>query len=344
MLKVRIHQFPGSGDKLHRRHFLQAMCQAESAEVKPDDGNERDFTFAFVRHKPVTGKSIIYFAHDPHALVADMDANEMLDPQLKELAHSMGIPQSFYEEEKIKFKQYTTILPFIDSFDIYSPMISDPLDTILSPKLKHAQSMIIPRVVPEWIFNLPATENRPDDVFFMGACGKAYYPLRALAVTRLQHLHKKGKLKAHLPPYALPSCAELGETWTEEEFDRHQYIYASYLQRAKISVFDGSVYNYSLSRHHECMACGCLVLAPLPRDAEYLGFQDNVNMVAITPENWERKLWYFLKNEKERRRITRNASELMDKYHTCEARTKIVLKQLTDLKAGATFKEVAWSA
>jgi hypothetical protein len=335
MLKICIHEMPRPGDKLHLRHFFEALLASKSADVKAhEEAIERDFTFTYnSSFHPPSGQTVLYFAHDPHALATDMDLSDMLDPELLELSIKLGTPADFHGSERERFMSHISysVAPYLNSFDVYAPIAYEPLAKRLGPKLDNKPCIVIPHTAPGWIFNATLREERPVDFFFLGASGPAYYPLRAVICNRIKTALSK-KLEWAIPGYGLPSCAELNSDWTVEQFDEHQHWYADRLREAKISAFDGSVYRYPLSRYAECMAAGCLVLATMPWDGERLGFADGVNMVEIGPGNWEEKLFYYLEHEDERVAIVERAHKFVNETHTCEARAEIVIKQLEELK------------
>jgi hypothetical protein len=352
-LEIRIEVLHAAGDKLHMRHFFEALLKSPHATVRMDSEAPqaaRDFTFAYgSSYVPPSGKSIVYFACDPHALAEDISVEDLVNPKLDALGQRLGVPADFRQKARSRFLTNglgRSVRPYIDRFDYCAALAKRSLADKLHPLLNHAQTFVVPHTVPEWIFNASFTECRPLDMFFIGAWDQGYYPLRAAIRRELDSKQDERirKLKFEWPQYALPSCGEMAKTWTREQFDRHQTWYASKLQHAKVCAFDGGIYDYPLSRHMECMATGCVVLSPMPHDSAFLGFKDGVNMVAIDPDNWKDKLLYYTSHEKERLEIAKNAYDLVTRYHTCGARAEIVIEQLKRIKAGATIEEIAWHA
>lgn len=335
-MKIAIQHLPGPGDKVHMRHLYQALLKTDAAEgFMEADGpdQERDFTFTHdSSFKPVCGKTVVHFSHDPHALATDLDIMEQLDPKMQELSLKLGTPPDYHVKRAEEFKARIpySMVPYLKTFDVYAPALTRPLRTHYEPLLERP-TFVIPHTAPAWIFNGDPEVERPLDFFFIGASGQAYYPLRCEILGKIKTEHRQ-RLSFDLPPYSLPSCADLNATWTNERFDSHQSWYADQLRKAKVCAFDGSVFLYPLSRYIECMLAGCLVVATMPWDGEELGFKDGVNMVAIDPDNWEEKLFFYLENDDERLKITREAHRFVHENHSCEARAKLIVKDLEAIK------------
>jgi glycosyltransferase involved in cell wall biosynthesis len=198
----------------------------------------------------------------------------------------------------------------------------DPMIDIFGDKLPNISLFRIPIGAPEWIFNTDWKTPRFIDIYFLGAIG-GFYPMR-------MWMHKI--INDNRGPIALPRSdihfyhgeapAFTGRSdpyWTIEEQEDHQQWYAECLRHTKIFPMCGGILGYPVGKFFEAMACGCLVLSPMPRDGNILGFRDEVNMVVVNADNFREKLYQYLDDNKERERIARNGWELANKYHTHKA-------------------------
>ena len=80
------------------------------------------------------------------------------------------------------------------------------------------------------------------------------------------------------------------------------------------------------------MACGTLVLATKPYfDADRLHFNAGRTFVQVNLNNYLQKVRYYLNNDKERRRITNNADNMIRKHHSSEVRAKQLYNYLKEL-------------
>ena len=83
-------------------------------------------------------------------------------------------------------------------------------------------------------------------------------------------------------------------------------------------------------KYFEAPACKTLLLAEPVPDILELGFKDGVNFVACDKTNFYEKAMYYLKNEKERIRITENGYKFIHDYHTDDARAKNFVKEIQE--------------
>lgn len=161
-------------------------------------------------------------------------------------------------------------------------------------------------------------EDRPWDCCFVGSTGANYYPLRVKIINKLKNNPKIKFYWKHL------ETQEVTPEWWNFELTS----YVELLNKTKITPFSNGIYNYPVQRWHEAMACGCLIIAEKPLDAEALHFKEYENYVPIDPNNFEEQILYYLRDENERKRIIRNAKETLLKHNTIETRVKELLSQL----------------
>jgi len=181
----------------------------------------------------------------------------------------------------------------------------------------------MPLSLPHQIFVNKGYE-RQWDCFFIGSYGIECYPLRAKIIERLK---KNPKIKFYFAP--LRSRIVTPEQWNVE---LNRYI--ELLNQTKIIPFSNSIFNYPVSRWHEGMACGCLVLAEIPKDTSLLHFVPHVNFVPIDEEHFEKQILYYLEHENERLKIVNDAKETFLKYNTVEIRAKQLLNHLEEFLNG----------
>jgi len=109
--------------------------------------------------------------------------------------------------------------------------------------------------------------------------------------------------------------------------------YAKTVAQSKIFIFGSSIFRYPLTKYMEGMMSGSLVMADEPWHAEECHFKDGWNYVKINENNWQEKLEYYLKNDRERETIAQRGYETAMKYHTTNIRAKQfidILKQNAD--------------
>jgi hypothetical protein len=222
-------------------------------------------------------------------------------------------------------------IDFIDKYDVYtSTIVNGLVNQQVVPQLKHAKFISLYHSLPEEIF-YNIDKERSIDIYFSGAIDKQWYPLRNIfhkSLLLCKNINYKYSLTGG--DVKINNIVNAGGTWEEmmDKFDNQLMDYADNLRNAKISVFCDSIFKYPLKKYIECMACGCLILAPKPQDADYLGFRDGVNMVCVNEIDYLEKVYYYLLHEEERKRITDNAYKLFQYYYTCKKSAEIFLNQL----------------
>ncbi|MFB4163997.1 glycosyltransferase [Alteribacillus sp. JSM 102045] len=105
--------------------------------------------------------------------------------------------------------------------------------------------------------------------------------------------------------------------------------YAKELNRSKMFFTCGSVRNYGVLKFFEAPGCRTLLLAEPNKDILELGFKHGVNFIACNNSDFYKKAKYYLKNEKERNRITNNGYMFIQRYHTNEVRAKEFINHIT---------------
>ena len=171
------------------------------------------------------------------------------------------------------------------------------------------------------------------DVVFAGIDIPTFYPLRHKMLVRMEELKREGKITFHSPPH--PWYNRKTEAEYEELYQKKGCLwkdrYAKFLNSGKMCLFDGGMYNVAISRYMECMATKCLVLAPMPFNGKALGYVDGENMVAVGEHDFEEKMLFYLHDDAERKRITENAYELVQRKHLNNTRVLEFIGLLSEI-------------
>jgi len=101
------------------------------------------------------------------------------------------------------------------------------------------------------------------------------------------------------------------------------------LNRLKSCFTDASIYDYTLAKYFEIPACGALLFGQPTADLPALGFEDGVNFVAVTPEDFREKMeHYLLAAPEDAARITLAGTQLVHQRHTWPRRITGLLKDI----------------
>jgi hypothetical protein len=173
-----------------------------------------------------------------------------------------------------------------------------------------------PRSVPTDMFYNQHFE-RTIDVFLAG-CYNIIYPIRVAMWKWLFNNGFNGKTVGTLKVI----------------INAKRFLYPEYLNIlcvSKITAFDGGLFKFPVMKYWESMATESLCLADLPLDYKALGLVPNENMVEINMYNFMDKWKYYLENDEERKRITRNGLNLILQKHSDKCRAKQLLVQLEEV-------------
>ena len=167
------------------------------------------------------------------------------------------------------------------------------------------------------------SEAKDNDVTTLGTSVESMYPLRADIRKSLPLPYKT--ISGNIPVHIKRDNNALKK--------KHKGIYVgeSYinaLQRSKVMLTDASRYGCPVKKYFEAIATGCLLMADRPNHADEIGLVAGENYVEISKDNWREKLDYYLANETERLKITRNARELFERKHTNKVRAKELIWNL----------------
>lgn len=154
----------------------------------------------------------------------------------------------------------------------------------------------------------PMNLEKKYDVSLIGNMSSSYYPLR-------NEFHRKllgNEFSYHHPDLGI---------YVRDGFARH-------INESKICVTGSSSYKYLVQKYYEVTACGTLLMADLPMDAEYQHFIPEYNFIEVSPSNILSKAKYYLENEEEANRIADNGRKTILQYHTHDIRGRDLMEIL----------------
>jgi hypothetical protein len=337
---------------MHIRHQWEALRRHPELEVVDAPSGVEFLIDRFARKDgPFKGGNadlrVLLLRHDPHAMAHDFDVGTLIDPRIlawQQRTEFKGVARfrDFGAHMRSKLDPYH-IVDVFDAYDIVAPPFIDTVYDAIKPRLKRAKFLRAPLGLPEHIFRTSLDEERFLDVFFLGTVGAAY-PLRVFVLSRLRDLcsgwpNPKSDIKFYHG--ARPEADVHPFRWEHgPELEAHQHWYASCLRHAKMMVFEGGVFNYPVAKYFEAMSCGCLVLAPVPRDAAALGFVDGETMVAVDPSNVMDRIRYYASHEAERMAIVERAAKLMRARYTSVRQADIFVQKLKEVHGGTSVEEL----
>jgi len=181
-------------------------------------------------------------------------------------------------------------------------------------------------------------EPKDIDVAFPGIV-IPHYKLRVAAQHRLKVLRNNG-LKVWMTwhpgyPYNIPE--------KYEEFKRRGFLwredYARMMNRCKLLITCGGLFNVVVRKFWEAMASDTLLLATRPLFEWTYGLEPGANYVPVNLDNWEHEMNYYLGDECAQRRIRGKAKQLVRKRHTTKIRVRELLSIFKSLLSGDLVEE-----
>lgn len=158
------------------------------------------------------------------------------------------------------------------------------------------------------------------NMLMMGYAYKSYYPLR----NKIKNHFIKHQSFIYHPPPRNRLISQTGQAFVRED-------YAKEINRAKIFFTCGSKLDYPVMKYFEVPACNTLLLAANSNELYDLGFRDGENFVAIDEENFYEKAEYYLKNEKERKRISNNGYQMVHGRHSTKHRAMELVQHINQI-------------
>lgn len=158
-------------------------------------------------------------------------------------------------------------------------------------------------------FYKPLDVEKKHDVSLLGHLSSSYYPYRVAYDKALS----SGALRYHSPEK---------EMFFREDFVKH-------ICESWICVTCSSSYKYPLPKYFEVMACGSLLMADKPMDADYLHFVPGENFIEVNPDNLMSKVDYYLNHKAELLAIAENGRKTVLTHHTSVIRGKELVEKLS---------------
>lgn len=160
--------------------------------------------------------------------------------------------------------------------------------------------------------------NKEIDYLMMGAVHPRVYPLRYKILNSMNQV--PGFIYHEHPGYRI--FKDDGQSFVHEKYARE-------INRAKIFLTCGSVWNYPLAKYYEVLACNTLLLAPICKELGDLGFIPGVHYVDIDENNFMAKAEYYLQHDAERMAISRQGYKMVHARHSTARRAKNMVDIIT---------------
>jgi len=106
--------------------------------------------------------------------------------------------------------------------------------------------------------------------------------------------------------------------------------FSKVLNQAKICITSGSKLNYLILKYYEMAASNTCIFSNWFDELEDIGFIPNENIVVMNFDNLDGQIKWWLENDKERKRVSQNAYNLVMSRHTADIRAKELLKTCED--------------
>lgn len=326
----------------HTRHLLEALSRAPGVDVAvlPEDS---DFVIdanwldlSPVRKGPQTCAVMLRLS-DPHGVPLDVDNADLADHRFLDLLSADQRANLARGLDGFRaapfFGPSLTETTVRRGFDILAMNLDWPFRAPMVPRLGRVGYMRVDPRVPEWIFRPDWSAPKTLDGFFVGCDLPEWYPLR----WRINRWWESSGLRFSYNPGRPVGDPIWASTAT---FDAHQHWYAGELRRTKLVATCGSVFNIAVGKYFEAMACGCLLLAPLPHDADLLGFRSGYNMVEIGPSDYADKILYYLTHDAERETIARRGAEFCHRRHSAGVRAAELVERLGQIASGVPVEKI----
>ncbi|WP_134704967.1 glycosyltransferase [Ammoniphilus sp. YIM 78166] len=207
----------------------------------------------------------------------------------------------YFKESKVDLIFSVTKHPFLKAFPQYKS------------KFRFLPFSINPDVIKNW------KEPKDIDFLLMGLISsRQRYPLREAVLKKMSGMAGF----VHIP-HPGHFAAPRKDLIVNEN-------YARTLNRSKIFFTCGGLLKYPVMKFFEAPGCGTLLFAEPNPDITELGFKDGVNYVACHPSNFYEKALYYLENEDERERISKNGYDFIHAHHTNRVRAKEFIRYVED--------------
>lgn len=175
----------------------------------------------------------------------------------------------------------------------------------------------LPHSVPISYFqDFFSIDNKPVDILLAGSV-TSYYPFRQYVEKVFSGRKNFKRVKRVRGP-------------RENDINPIGMEYLMLLNSAKCAIACGAKVEYTVCKYAEIPAAGSMIVSPHFKELGNYGFIDGQNIVIANQSNVEDKINYYLKNDKERYKITTNGREMIRQNHTCDIRAKQFIKHLEE--------------
>lgn len=165
------------------------------------------------------------------------------------------------------------------------------------------------------------TFSKSIDVLHVGVYPQQFYPSRYSAVAQLRN---KPYFKIIERPKDTPGESRDGKWPIDRDYD-------NLLQRSKITITGGSIFNAPVQKYVEIPAANSLLMSNWFPDLGLMGFVPGTNMISYFKENVVEVVENVLKDEDELARISNNGYNLILMNHTSEIRAKQFINNICEI-------------
>ena len=178
------------------------------------------------------------------------------------------------------------------------------------------------------VFNDRKYDSRPYDIGFSGALHEnKHYPVGAFPVENIRT--KIGEL--------LSNKKDIRAFWSSSD-DRPARIpdyqeYSKKINNSKMWIATQAAFGDITPRYYEVAACGTLLFCQKIPDEYRDIFIDGYNCVEFDHDlsDFEEKMYFYIKNDKEREKITKKAVEFFNNDFTWKCRSDTLNKTIQEL-------------
>lgn len=190
------------------------------------------------------------------------------------------------------------------------------------PRQRHDQVFFLPQFANTSTFKDYGTEKTIDLMLLGEVSFPQIYPLREKI---LQHYTDTPGFfnRPH------PGWKDFSRKQTEEALIGENY--AKNINQAKLFFACGSVRQVVTFKYFEVPACRTLLMAPALTELEEIGMIPGKHFVDINEENFAEKADYYIKNTKERERITEEGYRFVHNHHSTAHRAKQLVQQIESI-------------
>ncbi|GEN85848.1 glycosyltransferase [Oceanobacillus sp. FSL W8-0428] len=188
------------------------------------------------------------------------------------------------------------------------------------PQQRHNQVFFLPQFANTSIFKDYGNEKKIDLMMLGEVSFQQIYPLREKI---LQHYKNTPGFFNHPHPGWQDFAGEDANTALIGE------NYAQAINQAKLFFACGSIRQVVTFKYFEVPACRTLLMAPALPELEEIGLIPGEHFVDINADNFPERAAYYLKNTKEREKITEAGCRFVHNHHSTAHRANELVQQIT---------------